>query len=138
MPLAQCIITDCNVKAMVMASFETNWTIWRVRKPVSLYLEADAVAEIADHFSCTNLLWLEAGGRAVAGRANMMASWDRESMTAQREGVLSTITPLSSSTALGLPSQLLGQLSNQVSRLFLRRLWSIVPSSCFVCSPQLC
>lgn len=49
-----------------------------------------------------------------------------------------TITPPHiHDSALGLPSQLLGQLSNQVSRLFLRPPWSIVPSPRLVCGPQL-
>ncbi|CAM4726460.1 unnamed protein product [Leuciscus chuanchicus] len=49
-----------------------------------------------------------------------------------------TITPpYIHDSALGLPSQLLGQLSNQVSRLFLRPPWSIVPSPRLVCGPQL-
>lgn len=54
-------------------------------------------------------------------------------------GALSTtITPPHiHGSALGLPSQLLGQLSNQVSRLFLRPPWSIVPSPRLVCGPQL-
>ncbi|GAA6103117.1 uncharacterized [Tachysurus ichikawai] len=63
MPLALCIMTECNVKAAVMASFKTNLLIRRVHKPVSPYVEADTVAEIVAHFSCTDLLWLKDEGR---------------------------------------------------------------------------
>ncbi len=103
-----------------------------------LYLEADTATEIVDHFSCTNLLWLRQAGR----QENSRGQGDRERCI-QEEGRVTgarstTITPPHiHGSALGLPSQLLGQLSNQVSRLFLRPPWSIVPSPRLVCGPQL-
>lgn len=106
-----------------------------------LYLEADTATEIVDHFSCTNLLWLRQTGRQENSRGQ--GECERGCGCIQGEGrvtraLSTTITPPHiHDSALGLPSQLLGQLSNQVSRLFLRPPWSIVPSPRLVCGPQL-
>lgn len=103
-----------------------------------LYLEVDTATEIVDNFSYTNLLWLRDAGR----QENSRGKGDRERCIQEKgrvTGALSTtITPPHiHGSALGLPSQLLGQLSNQVSRLFLRPPWSIVPSPRLMCGPQL-
>lgn len=102
-----------------------------------LYLEADTATEIVDHFSCTNLLWLRQAGKQQNSRGQ--DKYKRVQGEGRVTGALSTsITPpLICDSALGLPSQLLGQLSNQVTRLFLSRPWSIVPSPRLVCGPQL-
>lgn len=78
----------------------------------------------------------QAGRRTAEGRAIAKRCIQEEG---RATGALSTtITPPHiHGSALGLPSQLLGQLSNQVSRLFLRPPWSIVPSPRLVCGPQL-
>ncbi len=103
-----------------------------------LYLEADTATEIVDNFSCTNLLWLRQAGR----QENSRGQGDRKHCIQEKgrvKGALSTtITPPHiHGSALGLPSQLLSQLSNQVSRLFLRPPWSIVPFPRLMCGPQL-